>query len=191
MRNEIRTTIKNSELSRAARLLNEFLMLQQGAKTTQFFFVSPREMCLAWMLPKGIIQQWFYLKRGKVQNCASVNYDLKGSELGSIQALKITYIHRYNKITSQNLSTTPPLSGERNKKVVKTSESRVKKNSAKHFKTKFASSYLGGRGEGIKEITIEMLSQNVVSYLWCALCNKFMILHVVCLMMCVCVFLYT
>lgn len=30
------STIKNSELSRVARLLNEFLMLQLGAKTTLF-----------------------------------------------------------------------------------------------------------------------------------------------------------
>lgn len=29
--------IKNSELSRVARLLNEFLMLQLGAKTAHFF----------------------------------------------------------------------------------------------------------------------------------------------------------
>lgn len=39
--------IKNSELSRVARLLNEFLMLQQGAKTAHFFG-STRQT--AWIL---------------------------------------------------------------------------------------------------------------------------------------------
>lgn len=46
--NEIRP-IKNSELSRASRLLNEFLMLQQGAKTSERSFFAPRMLCgMSW-----------------------------------------------------------------------------------------------------------------------------------------------